>query len=494
MRKLFSKPNLLVLLFILAVGTFFRTFEIIARFHFDHDHDLYSWIFKDIVVNHHARLIGQLTSAPGIFIGSLFYYLITPFMLLTKMDPVGAIIPITTLGILTILSYYIVLSKLFNNKVGLIGSFLYAILLNNIFFDRRVVPSTPTNIWTIWYFYTVVMIARGNYRVLPILGILIGLIWHIHIALIPALIAIPAAVIVSRRLPSLKQTVIFLMVTFVSNLPLIVFETRHNFQQTFALVHNFTTPQEVIKGWYKFELVYQMISKNIATLLLSPHSLPISISIILPPILLITGLVLVKRKILTTKEITTFYLWILGVFLFFSFSSSIISEYYFYNIEVIFITIISLTILLIFKSSPLGKIIVFSLLALLLIKNIYFFTTQYIYHKGYLERKAVADFITKDANIKGYPCVGISYITSPGENVGFRYFFYLNNLKLIHPSTEVPVYNIVIPDELSLGEINQKYGHIGVILPKNEVNKKDLEKACQEPNTNLTDPMFGFTE
>lgn len=491
MRK---SPQLLILVAILAIGFFFRTFDIIGRFDFAHDGDLYSWIFKDIVVNHHLRLIGQLTTAPGIFIGPAYYYLIIPFMLLTKMDPMGAIIPITIIGILTVFSYFFVFSKLFNKAVGLIAGFLYATLLSNVQFDKRVVPSTPTNIWVIWYFYTIVMIARGNYSVLPILGILIGLIWHIHIALIPALIAIPVAMLVSKKMPTLKQTAIFFAVAFVSSLPLIIFEARHNFQQTFALIHNFTTPQETIKGWYKFELVYQMMSKNISTLFLSPQSLQMPINFILLPAILITGLVFVKRKVLTIKEIIVFYLWILGVFLFFSLSSSIISEYYFYNIEVIYTAIVSLTLFLIYKNSSLGKIIVFSLLTLILVKNIYLFTTQYTYHKGYVERKAVADFIASDSKLKNYPCFAITYITSPGENVGFRYFFYLNNLHIIKVAKNVPVYNIVLPDELALKEIGKKFGHIGIITPKDNIDTESLQKSCQGPNTNLTDPMFGFTE
>jgi len=493
MRKLFSKPNLLILLFILAIGIYLRTFEIIGRFNYDHDQDLYSWIFKDIVVNHHLRLIGQLTSAPGIFIGPLFYYLITPFILLTKMDPIGAVIPITIIGILTILSYFIVLGKIFNDKVGLIGAFLYAILLNNIPFDRRIVPSTLTNIWSIWYFYCVIMIARGNYQVLPILGILIGLIWHIHIALLPALIAIPAAIIVSKKIPTKKQVVTFLITLTITSIPLMLFELRHNFQQILAIFHNFTTSSGSSTGLYKLQLVLQMVSKNLTSLIFAPVPIPSNLNILVFILVIFSAIWLLKQKLLSKKEVIIFYAWIAGVIGFFSISSSLISEYYFYNIEVIFTTLLSLILFTLYKSSKYTKTFALLLLFIILVKNLYSFTTDYIYHKGYVERKAVASFITSDANEKGYPCVGISYITAIGENVGFRYFFYLNNLKLTHPSTQVPVYNIVLPDELS-PEVGEKFGHIGVITPKNKFDLTKLQDLCKGENTNLTDPMFGYTE
>ena len=70
------------LILILLIGLFFRTYAVVGRYDFAHDHDLFSWIVKDIVVDNHPRLIGQLTSAPGIFIGAFFYYSLVPFFLL----------------------------------------------------------------------------------------------------------------------------------------------------------------------------------------------------------------------------------------------------------------------------------------------------------------------------------------------------------------------------------------------------------------------------
>lgn len=489
-----KRPHLIILIFILLIGLFFRSYKIINRLNFDHDGDLSAWIVKDIVINHHPRLVGQLTTAPGIFIGPLYYYLIAPFYILTKMDPIGAVIPITIIGVLTVFSYYYVFSKLFNTKVGLISSFLYAVLLSGVQIDRRVVPSTPTNIWVIWYFYTIVSIARGNYSVLPILGILIGLIWHIHIALLPALIAIPAAVFVSNKLPTKKHMINFLLALFISSLPLIIFEARHNFQQTFSLLNNFSTKDQIATGLYKFQLVFEMITKNINKLLFMPQSFKSTNNVFFVPAILLSSLLLIKSKILSLKEIIPLYVWFLGVFIFFGFSSSPISEYYFYNIEVIFLTIATLFIYLLYKQSSLGKLLTLLLLGLILLKNSYYLITQDYYHKGYLDKKALVEYVTKNAKESDFPCIGVSYITTPGENVGFRYFFYLKNLHLVHPSLEIPVYNIIIPEELSKEQGKIKFAHIGLIPPKNIPTKEIIEKSCQIPNTNLNDPMFGYVE
>ena len=206
------------------------------------------------------------------------------------------------------------------------------------------------------------------------------------------------------------------------------------------------------------------------------------------------GIWLVKKKAVKTKEIVVLYVWILGVIIFFSISSSIISEYYFFNLNVIFIAIVSLFSYLLFKSSRASKIIIILLFTIIALKNIHFMITQNYYHKGYLEKKEVVDYIVNDARDKSYPCFSINYITSPGENVGFRYFFYLKNAKLAVAGRGSPVYSIVIPDEYAKNEIEAKFGHIGIITPKNVGPRELIDEACSGDNTNLTDPMFGFVD
>ncbi|MDP2683898.1 MAG: glycosyltransferase family 39 protein, partial [bacterium] len=485
---------LLILGLILTVATFFRSYQLLERFEFDHDGDLYSWIVKDIVVNHHPRLIGQLTSAPGIFIGGLFYYLLIPFFLLTNMDPIGVTYFAIIIGLSTIFSLYFVLSKLFKTEVGLIAASLYATLLSTINTDRWVVPTIITNLWVIWYFYSVIKIARGEYRILPLLGILIGLIWHVHIALVPALIAVPAAIYFAKKLPNAKQIAQFFITLFVANLPLLLFEARHGFGQTFSLINNFTTPQAGATGLYKLTLVLNMVIKNISILFFAPQSLSQTISIFFVLIIILLGFLLIRKEVLSYMEFLVFLIWIAGMITFFGLSASPISEYYFSNIGIIFLSLVSLLLYLVFKSSYLGKAFVVGLLIFIPIKNGYFMITEDYYHKGYAERKAVVNFIKADSENRGFPCIGISYITAAGENVGFRYFFYLSNTHLVHPSLEIPVYNIVIPDELSGAEVKQKFGHIGVIPPMKIAPTEVIQKSCQTPDTNLTDSMFGYVD
>ena len=489
---LFSKITLLVL--ILLIALFFRGYRFIERFEFAHDGDLYSWIVKDITLNHHLRLIGQLTTAKGIFIGPLFYYTLIPFFLITHMDPIGAVIPITILGIITVLSYYYIFKKLFNPTIGLITAFLDSVLLSVVQLDRRAVPSTPANLWMVWYFYVVINLSRGNFSVLWILAILISLIWHIHIALAPALLAIPAAILVSKKIPSIKQFSIFLVVLFITSLPLITFEIKHNFSQTVSFLANLHIDQGGGTGLDKFHLLTYKAVLNIVKLLFAPQDPVFLKDTPLILAILLSALLLVKKKVLALKEVIPLYFWIAGIFIFYTFSSTIISEYYLQNIEIIFIMILSLWFYVLYKSSKLGKILAVIFLSFILVKNIFYFITEPYYQKGYLERKAVAQYIADDSIKKGFPCVAVSYITSPGENVGFRYFFWLNKLHVNQPKSGSPVYTIVLPDELAEGKDEQRFGHIKVIAPEQIPSGEKIKESCSGQNSNLTDPLFGYTD
>ncbi len=493
-RTISKHIHTLILLGIVLLGIFFRVYQAVERFDFGHDADLFSWIAKDILVNHHLRLIGQLTSAPGIFIGPLFYYATLPFFLITGMDPIGTFWLGVIIGILTIVSYYYVLSKLFNKTAGLIAAFLHAILLVPVNFDRWIVPTLPTFLWAIWYFYSILMIKRGKFSVLPILGILIGLIWHIHIALVPTLLAIPVALIGSKKRPQFLDIVKFFLALLATSLPLTIFEVKHGFSQTKSLLDNFTASHGTETGLAKLIHVLIEASNNIQSLFLSPQSIPQYLWVPFMFLILLVSIILIFKKVFGLKDYAILLSWFIGSILFFSLSKSPISEYYFANTEVIFISLVSLLLALVFKSSRTGKVIILSILAITLVKNLYFFTTTNIYHKGYAEKKALVETISKDVKDHGYPCLAVSYITHPGENAGFRYFLFLKNLHLNHISANIPIYNIVIPEELVQDPSKIKYGHIGLLLPNPIPPKQTIQQNCQSENTNLTDPVLGYTD
>ena len=487
-----SDPRVILLL-ILALGLFLRVYKAGAMFLYGHDQDLASWMVKDVLVNKHLRLIGQETSTQGIFIGPLFYYLLIPFYLLFGMDPIGGVALVTILGIFSIWSFYFVFSRIFNKNTGLIAAFLYAVSFYTIFNDREAVPTMPVITWSVWYFYAINLLLKGKQKLAyPILGVLIGLVWHLNVALVLLVPIIPVAQWLSKKKLEIKSFVIGVITLLVSSLPLIIFELRHGFSQTKALYFSFTTPQhDIIYGAEKMRRVIHLASKNATGFIWGPlRGMPYWVALVL---LLAIFVLLVVRKVFSKNQAIVMSLWLLLYFVFFSAYSKILSEYYLNGIMVIWVAIAALGITYLFKKKDLKRWGKYALLLFAVI-NFYRFFTLDINRSGYLERKAAVAEIKRDAKEKGFPCVAVSYITKPGYELGYRYFFWLEEMHVNHPASNSPVYTIVFPLRKDIKE-HKAFGAIGLIYPDyKRYTKEGIEESCSGENSNLTDSMFGYTE
>lgn len=478
----------IILTLILLLAFFLRIYNFRSFYVFSHDQDLASWIIKDILSGH-FRLIGQETSSLGVFIGALFYYIQIPFYLIGKMDPLGSVFLPTMIGVFATYSIYFVVNKIFNTKIGLISAFIYAASALIVFIDREVAPTMPVMLWSIWYLYSLYLVYKNKYlKGFILFGLLIGLIWHLNMTLIILSPLIIIAYLFSSRKINTKAIVLGILVLIISNLPLIVFEVRHNFSQTKAIYLSITTPKDYIegtsRGLAKLDRVMQLVNRN-AIGVFSKHDF-VHPSLVF---MFLTGLLfyLIKIKKIDSFLGTLFVVW-LGLYItFFSLNSKNPSEYYFNGMNIVWIIITSISL------SNLSKL-KYLFLLLFLITNLNYIIRYNPDKKGYVEKMNLIKEIDEDRIKHGYPCISISYITSPGYDLGYRYLFYLKNMHVNKPKSLAPVYTIVYPHNL-VNEIDKPFGSLGLIYPDYErYNEEDIAKSCDGENANLTEPMFGYTE
>ncbi len=494
MKYLLSSKALLI--FILLVGLFLRIYKLEIFYPWGHDQDLFAWIAKDILIDHHFRLIGQETSIIGVFIGPLFYYLIAASFALFKMNPLSAALVTTIVSLMTIVSIYWVFNKFFGRSVGLIGSFLYAISPGTVFLDRWVVPTQPTILWSVWFLYVLLSILKGNFQVLIPLSILVGLIWHVHIAFIPLLILLPIAFVLSKgKIQELgygkKTLAVSLLIILIFNLPFFVFEARHGFQQTNHLLNAVYKDQDSLNGKDRFFKAVNSGGRSLAGAFVLSNTvieLPATFTISLP-FLLLAGIFYLKyRRVLSKNQVILFAGWFLIVFLGQFFSKRIITEYYYNNLFII----LFLTIALILNKLNylFRKLFLINIILLVyLVAVTAWFITRPDDQGGFLYKRQAIEFIKADASAKGYNCIAINHIEGqPGGGTGFRYLFWLNNLALVSSGNDVPVYSVVNPWMITEKEISAKFGKLGVIAP---VGKKVDTDVCNKPERQLL-PLWGF--
>ncbi|MBX4206024.1 hypothetical protein KW795_02400, partial [Candidatus Microgenomates bacterium] len=276
-------------------------------------------------------------------------------------------------------------------------------------------------------------------------------------------------------------------------LPFFFFFLRHQFQQTMSLISTFTTQKDYVQGTShgiaKMDRVMQLVNKNANAIFLdSVFSNPAVWAVYI--LVILFAFLVIKRKI-SLKMALLMIVWQVLFVLFFTFNSINTSEYYLNGMNVIWILILSLSIgQLSKKSSYIGVAIVLFLIGV----NIYAYSNYKVNDSGYIQRKAIAHFIAEDAKTHGYPCVSVSYITSPGNNLGYRYFFFLEKLHVNLPKSGSPVYSIVFPHSM-VDRIDKSFGALGLVLPDYaRYNEKQIKQSCEGEDANLTEPMFGFTK
>lgn len=492
--KLLRSPKFFLLI-ILAIGFFLRVYKPLEFFMYSHDQDLTGWIIKDILVNKHLRLIGQLTTSPGIFIGPLYYYLQIPFYLITRMDPKGAIVLITIFGVASIFSFYWVFSRIFNKRVGLIAAFIYSFSLYIVFIDREVVPTTPVMLWSVWFFYGIYLLLKGKSKGYLLLGLLVGLIWNLNLGLAILVPLIPIAQFLSKKKLNFKHIFLGGLVFVLTMSPFFVFEARHNFQQTKAIILSVNGGNPALpgvgKGYKKLDRVLQLVHKN-TTSLAWDSVLPINQNLTFYALFLVF-LFLAYKGIIPRAMSLVMLLWQILYIGFFTFNPINVSEYYLNGMNVVWISILALGISRLIDNKKLAGAGVF-VLGVFTSLNIYGYVNRPINESGYLERKALVAFIDEDAKKHGYPCVAVSYMTDPGNNLGYRYLFWLRGMHVNLPKSEAPVYTIVFPHTRA-NRLDKTFGALGLVLPDyKKYTDKGIKASCEGPNANVSEPMFGYTE
>lgn len=497
MRKIINiLKNNWVLVLIIIAGIFLRAFKPLELFSYGHDQDLTGWIIRDVLENRHLRLIGQETSSHGVFIGPLFYYLQIPFYLIANMDPAGALLLPIILGGLSIFSFYFIFSKIFGKKAGLIAALVYSVSTLIVFTDREVVPTTPVMIWAVWFFYSLWLLLKGNQKSYILIGFLLGIVWNFNLALIILSPLVLLAQILSKQKLNFKFLVFAALIFSFVMTPYFGFEIRHDFQQTKAIASSLTSQKDYIPGTSKgfgpkLDRVMQLANKNVTTIFWGSRlDFPRSVTFYsFVALFIFLGL----KGIIPRNLFIVILGWQILYIGFFASNSLNLSEYYINGMNVIWIGLFGVGVAKLMETNKLEKL-GWILIGTFIVLNLWSFFAREVNKSGYVERKAITSYIAKDSREHGYPCVAVSYITSPGNDFGYRYFFYLNNLHVNQSKSGSPVYTIVYPLS-GVDRVDKSFGVLGLILPDYKMyTKEKVEVSCSGQNANLTDPLFGFTK
>lgn len=254
--RLLSRSRLTVIVVLAAligIAFYLRTFALWRDFVFVYDQGRDALEVTKIL-HGNLTLVGPTTGLFGVFLGPFWYYFLAPFYLFGQGNPMVAAYGIAAIASLAIIPLYIYAAKTGGKLAGFIAAFLYVISFSQIMFARWLSNPSPLPITSLILFLSVIKAVNSRQkRWFFWVGILLGLSVQMEAA--NAVFFIPTLVIIGITelklwiwpISKLKQSILStrsfwgaLLIGFVILLvPQGVFELRHKFTSTRALIRSF---------------------------------------------------------------------------------------------------------------------------------------------------------------------------------------------------------------------------------------------------------------
>ncbi|MFZ2199889.1 MAG: glycosyltransferase family 39 protein [Microgenomates group bacterium] len=238
-----------LLILILLVSLFFRTYRIASTMTFLEDEGRDLLIAKRMIDTGRPVLLGPQTSMGNMYLGPLYYYFITPALALYQMDPVGPAILIALTGVITTYLLFYLGRKWFSDAAGYLASIMYAILpfsvsVNRSSWNPNLVPLISVLMLIV---YDRIVYAKPKFMDWIYYGLLVGTMVQLHyMALVfCGVMSLSIAWHKRKKLFNLAKGVALALVGFIIMLsPFIIFELRNDWVNTHALTRFLVAKQD----------------------------------------------------------------------------------------------------------------------------------------------------------------------------------------------------------------------------------------------------------
>lgn len=295
------------LIFILAV--FLRTYNVEKTLLFHFDQGYHGLAIKEIWENKRIALLGHKTDVEGVYHGSLFYYLMIPFYLISSWNPAVVSILLGIFDSFSIVFLFLIGEKMFNQKIGLFAALFYAISYSLISYSRWLsnVTLIPFLATCLTYFLVKTYKEKSNYY--PVTAFFVGLIIQFNGAIGFFFLPLLVFVFLNLHKKLLKEVkiVIFALFFFIlPSLPLILFDFRHDFLVSRSILKMFSGDGKIS---YDFVNLFNHLNffKNEVFSLLTDKTLVVGLLLI---VFVILGLFLRKKSTAEDKKLLLLFFFI----------------------------------------------------------------------------------------------------------------------------------------------------------------------------------------
>lgn len=442
-----------------SIYFFLRFYNLPNRINFDWDFEQDAITVRNMIVYKKPTLIGaRVVGVNGFFLAPYHAYSLIPFYLLSQLDPLKAIISyVYVFNIILFSAAFFMLKKIFGLRKTLI--FLILLSLNSLYITQQTSAWTPTPvilglilIWfQAWAVYT-----KPSFFLFGLLGFTTGFFSHFHPQTLSQCLLFSILFFSQKNKEKIKFLLSYIFGFFLTFLPLVLFDLRHNFQNS-RLIMQFILPS----GEARREFFALFDFNNFYPLFRS--FLPINF---LPSVwtAILSGtvyLVFLAAAFFSWKTKTGFFKIYFGFCslalaltpVVFSFYSNQLSEYYFSYLMPIFFLLIAEF------ASKINRYAILGAVALLAVSKINIFA--HLLQTSNLGLHYKENLVQTIKNQIGGNQIQIGFNTPLGLNFGFNYLFDLYKINQIK-NTKTKMYVINWPAKK--GDL--RFGNYGLFCPK----------------------------
>lgn len=237
---------------IILLALFLRFWKLEELLIFTFDEQLEAFIVKNIVTFYHLPAIGVSVAPVGLHLSPFFYYLAAIPFVLGNLHPISWGVTAAFIGTFTTGFLYYSTLKMFSKRIAIIASLLYASSFLMVMYDKHFWNVSPIPLVSIVVVYSLfqlihesttlsqgVVSFQQSYKkyiwAIPLfLSLGLGLSSHLSSFV---LLVLTIIVFMRDKIPFFKKEVLIGFGLFLlTQLPLAIFELRHNFSQTQALL------------------------------------------------------------------------------------------------------------------------------------------------------------------------------------------------------------------------------------------------------------------
>ena len=428
-----KNQNRFFIVSILGIAALTRFWKLAELFHWTLDEEFWSYVPHNLAIFENFPLIGGHIGGTGVYSGPVFVWLMGIVFFIVQSNPLGVALFVSALGVVTTYFVYKLSQNFSNRTTALIASNFYASSTLATLYDRKYWNASLSSILGLATIFLVQKFKKN-----PSIKIAIGLIAVLSLGIQAHMTGLVMIVFcfVALFFSTLekKWLVAIFLGLVLTHAPLVVFDLRHDFFNTKALISFVTSPKtsETKVSIYEvadltintFGRVLYLpgvdISQELTLCKEYSHSRSRAPSIYLVLVVVILGYSL---YLLTKKDLLALFLWtnilLVAIYQLLSpstFYPGLLSEYFYLPSFGVFIIVLARFLNLFRNRLP---ELVFGVVAMVMIINLQ--TTLNLKHSyGYASKLEQVESAIKGLDTSSF---SLDVVGQSCQVYGYRYLF-----------------------------------------------------------------------